>query len=189
MTTDEQGGEPAARVPAMDDVTGLPDTTGASGGHAFEGSVEFARAVRAAMAHAAEHASRRVCWCDEDFSAWPLGDAEWIAQLTRWARVSGRELVMIARDWAVIERRHPRFVAWRRDWAHVVQCLVPDETRTAALPTLWIDSDDQVIRVFDNEYWRGRTGFDRVDRQRAREDFDAILQRASPGFAVVTLGL
>jgi hypothetical protein len=101
----------------------------------------------------------------------------------------GCELVMVARDYSVIERRHPRFAVWRRDWSHVIQCLVPDETRTAALPTLWIDSDDQALRVFDNEHWRGRVGFDRVDRQRAREDFDAILQRASPGFAAVTLGL
>ena len=90
------------------------------------------RRLRDAMAHAGEHGTRRLCWCDEDFAAWPVGEAEWLAQLTRWARVTGRELVMIARDWPVIERRHPRFVAWRRDWAHVIQCLVPDEARTAA---------------------------------------------------------
>jgi hypothetical protein len=185
MTTDDAAG----RQPAMDDATGLPDAKPAGGGQAFEGAVEFARALQDALAHAGEHGTRRICWCDEDFATWPLGDAEWTAQLTRWARAGGRELVMIARDYSVIERRHPRFAVWRRDWAHVIQCLVPDETRTAALPTLWIDSGDQVLRVFDSEHWRGRTGFDRIDRQRAREDFDAISQRASPGFAAVTLGL
>jgi hypothetical protein len=185
MTIDDAAERPAA----MDDMAGLPDAKTASGGQAFEGSVEFAQALQSAMAHASEHATRRICWCDEDFATWPLGDAEWISQLTRWARLSGRELVVVARDYSVIERRHPRFAVWRRDWSHVIQCMVPDETRTAALPTLWIDSDDQALRVFDNEHWRGRMGFDRVDRQRAREDFDAILQRASPGFAAVTLGL
>jgi len=70
-----------------------------------------------------------------------------------------------------------------------VQCLVPDDSHTAELPTLWIDSDDQALRVFDAEHLRGRLGFDRVDRQRAREDFDAISQRAGPGFAAATLGL
>ena len=185
MTIDD----PAERPPSMDDITGLPDAKPATGGQGFEGSAEFAQALRGAMAHASEEATRRICWCDEDFAAWPIGEAEWLDQLTRWARTSGRELVMIARDYTVIERRHPRFAVWRRDWAHVIQCMVPDETRTAALPTLWIDTDDQALRVFDHEHLRGRSGFDRVDRQRAREDFDAILQRASPGFAAVTLGL
>jgi hypothetical protein len=185
MTIDDA----AERPPAMDDTTGLPDAKPATGGNAFEGAVEFVQALQHALAHAGEHGTRRLCWCDEDFAWWPLGDADWVDQLTRWARVSGHELVMIARDYSVIERRHPRFAVWRRDWSHVIQCLVPDEARTAALPTLWIDSDDQALRVFDSEHLRGRAGFDRVDRQRAREDFDAISQRAGPGFSAVTLGL
>ena len=185
MTIDDAAG----REPTMSDGAGLPAASAAGGGTAFEGSVELARALYGAMNHASEQSTRKLCWCDDDFATWPLGEADWLALLTRWARVSGRELVMIARDWSVVERRHPRFATWRRDWSHVIQCLVPDESRTAPLPTLWIDSADQVLRVFDTEHWRGRAGFDRVDRQRAREDFDAILQRASPGFAAVTLGL
>ena len=179
----------AERPPSMDDHTGLPDAKPAAGGRGFEGPVEFAQALRDALASASERGTRRLCWCDEDFAEWPLGEADAIAQLTHWARAGGRELVVIARDYSVIERRLPRFAAWRRDWAHVIQCMVPDESRAEALPTLWIDTDDQALRVFDREHLRGRIGFDRVDRQRAREDFDAILQRASPGFAAATLGL
>ena len=181
--------DPTDERSAMDDHTGLPEARGAAGGRGFEGGPEFAQALREAMAHASERATRRLCWCDEDFAHWPLGEPAWIEALTRWSRITGRELVMIARDWTAVERLHPRFVAWRRDWAHVIQCLLPDEARTAALPTIWIDTDDQVLRVFDAEHLRGRIGFDRVDRQRAREDFDAISQRATPGFAAVTLGL
>jgi hypothetical protein len=182
--------EDAANSPgAMDEHAGLPGAKPAAGGRGFEGAPEFAQALRDAMVFASERGTRRLCWCDEDFADWPVGEAEWVDLLTRWARVPGRELVMIARDWAVVERRHPRFVTWRRDWAHVIQCLVPDESHIAELPTIWIDSDDQVLRVFDTEHLRGRSGFDRVDRQRAREDFDAISQRANPGFAAVTLGL
>ena len=187
MTIEDQ--DPAQRPAAMDDVSGLPAAKPAAGGHGFEGPVEFAQALRDALAHAVEQGSRRLCWCDDDFGAWPIGDSEWVDQLTRWARVSGHELVMIARDYGVIERRHPRFAAWRRDWSHMMQCLVPDESRTEPLPTLWIDSGDQALRVFDRDHLRGRIGFDRVDRQRAREDFDAILQRAGPGFSAATLGL
>jgi hypothetical protein len=175
--------------PPMGDDRGLAAPTGASGGAAFEGPVEFTQALYEALNGAVESSTLRVCWCDADFAAWPLGDDDWIALLTRWARAGGRELVMIASDYREVERLHPRFANWRRDWAHAVQCLVPDESRTAELPTLWIDSANQALRVFDREHCRGRAGFDRVDRQRAREDFDAILQRATPGFAAVTLGL
>ncbi len=185
MTIDDA----AERPRRMDDLTGLPQASGAVGGQAFEGPVEIAQALRGALAQAVEQSTRRLCWCDEDFAAWPIGEAEWIAQLTRWARAGGRELVMVARDYAVIERRHARFAAWRRDWSHVIQCLVPEETHTEMLPTLWVDSSDQALRVFDREHLRGRVGFDRVDRQRAREDFDAISQRAEPGFSATTLGL
>ena len=187
MTIEDQ--DPTERRPAMDDTTGLPAAKASGGGSGFEGSVEFVQALKDAMTHASDRGTRRLCWCDEDFATWPIGDADWVSQLTRWARVSGRELVMIARDYSAIERRHPRFASWRRDWSHVIQCLVPDEARTEALPTLWIDSDDQALRVFDRDHLRGRIGFDRVDRQQAREDFDAILQRAGPGFSVGTLGL
>jgi len=185
MTSDDAMQRPAA----MSDDAGLRDAKAAAGGRTFEGAPEFAQALREAMINASEHGTRRLCWCDDDFESWPIGEADWIDALTHWSRQPGRELVMIARDWAVVERRHPRFVAWRRDWAHVVQCLVPEESRTAELPTIWIDSDDQALRVFDPDHLRGRLGFDRADRQRAREDFDAISQRASPGFAAGTLGL
>jgi hypothetical protein len=156
---------------------------------AFEGSAGFADALRQALRHAHAVSARRLCWCDADFAAWPLGDAEWIELLTRWSRAGTRELVMVAGSYEAIVRLHPRFAAWRRDFAHVVRCLVPEESHVTELPTLWIDSADQAVRVFDREHWRGRAGFERVDRQHAREEFDAIAQRATAGFATVTLGL
>ncbi len=158
-------------------------------GAPFEGAPEFGRLLYQALRHAESAGARRLCWSDGDFAAWPLGEPGWISMLTRWARAGNRELVMIASDYRAVQRLHPRFATWRRDWSHLVQCLVPDEARTEPAPTLWVDSTDQVLRVFDREHFRGRAGFDRVDRQRAREDFDAILQRATPGFAAATLGL
>ena len=98
MTIDDA----AQRPPSMDDHTGLRDARPPTGGRGFEGPVECAQALRDAMMHAGEQSTRRLCWCDEDFAAWPIGEADWIEQLTRWARVGGRELVMVARDWSVI---------------------------------------------------------------------------------------
>jgi hypothetical protein len=191
---DADFGPPLARTLAFD--ANLHAGAGAPAGGAaasadlaFEGPAGFAVALFQALRHAHAVSARRICWCDADFAAWPLGDAEWVELLTRWARAGRRELVMVATDYASIARQHPRFAAWRRDFAHVVHCLVPEEALAAPLPSLWIDSDDQVVRVFDREHWRGRAGFERVDRQHAREEFDAIAQRATAGFATVTLGL
>jgi len=157
---------------------------------AFEGAEGFAQALYRVLAHAEAAGARSLCWCDVDFGAWPLGEAGFLEILTRWARGGGgRELVMVAAGYAVIEREHPRFVAWRRDWSHLMRCLEPEESHSLELPTLWIDTADQAVRVFDREHWRGRAGFDRADRQQAREEFDAIAQRGTAAFAAVTLGL
>ena len=181
----EGGRDKTAPRPLQDDAV----AAAASAGLAFEGQAGLSRALYALLGEAVVRGARRICWCDLDFAAWPLGESDWIALLTRWARAGGRELVMVAADYRAVERLHPRFVAWRRDWSHVIQCLVPDESRQSDPPTLWIDTLDQALRVFDREHWRGRAGFDRVDCQRAREDFDAISQRATPGFSAVVLGL
>jgi hypothetical protein len=166
------------------------EAAGALADVAFDGPAGFADSLYRVLEHAEATGARSLCWCDVDFGAWPLGEARWLERLTRWARGgSGRELVMIAAGYAVIEREHPRFVAWRRDWGHLLRCLEPEESHTLELPTLWIDSAQQVLRVFDRESWRGRAGFDRADRQQAQEDFDAIAQRGTPAFASVTLGL
>ena len=78
MTIEDR--DPTQRQPAMDDATGLREARATSGGRAFEGSVEFAQALKEAMAHASERATRRLCWCDEDFASWPIGEADWVAQ-------------------------------------------------------------------------------------------------------------
>jgi hypothetical protein len=156
---------------------------------AFEGSAEFADAIRRVLRHATERGARQLRWCDDDFAAWPLGDAEVVDLLVEWARPGGRELVMIAARYDAVQRLHPRFVRWRQDWAHAVTCLEPAERSEDPLPGLWLDSVDQVVRVFDREHWRGRVGADRVDRQVAIERLDAISQRATPAFAASTLGL
>lgn len=197
MTNEDEGlapdfGPPLERLRAFDaqvhraapDAARFPPVD-----RSFDGPAEFADTLRELLARAESCGTTRLAWCDPDFSGWPLGEAAWVDRLAHWARGGQRELVMLAATWEEVPRRHPRFVAWRRDFAHVVQCLVPEESHSTGLPTLWIDASGQVLRVFDMEQIRGRAGFDRSDRQRAGEDFDAIAQRAGPGFSAVTLGL
>src|SRR5947209_4557356 len=57
----------------------------------FDGPVEFTRVLYQALLHAERVAARRMCWCDDDFAAWPLGEVDWLAMMTRWARLGGRE--------------------------------------------------------------------------------------------------
>jgi hypothetical protein len=156
---------------------------------AFDSAATFADAIRRAMRHADERGARVLRWCDDDYAAWPLGEAAFIDLLTHWARSGTRELVMVAASFDDVQRRHPRFVRWRQDWGHIIQCLEPAERHDDPLPTLWLDSADQVVRVFDRDSWRGRVGADRIDRQGAMEALDAITQRASPAFPASTLGL
>jgi hypothetical protein len=197
MTKDAEGldpdfGPPLERFRSFDAQRHRP-AAGAEGSppvdRSFEGPAEFGDVLHGLLAHAESCGATRLAWCDPDFSGWPLGEAAWVERLTHWARAGQRELVMVASNWDAVPRLHPRFVAWRRDFAHVVQCLLPDESHTTVLPTLWIDAEGQVLRVFDAEHVRGRAGIDRTDRQHATEEFDAIAQRATPGFAAVTLGL
>lgn len=184
MTDDDASEFPAPTVRAHDAIVRGDPADGA-----FEGAPAFAAALLQAMRHADERGARVLRWCDDDFSAWPLGDATFVAHLTHWAKAGGRQLQMVAANWDDVPRRHPRFVRWRQDWDHVVTCLEPTERHDDPLPTLWLDAADQVVRVFDREHWRGRVGADRVDRQRAQEQLDAITQRATPAFPASTLGL
>jgi hypothetical protein len=86
---------------------------------AFEGAEGFAQALRLALRHVESHRRAPHVLVRCDFAAWPLGAADWVERLTRWARSGSRELVMVAASYSIIERDCPRFVAWRRDFAHV----------------------------------------------------------------------
>ena len=51
------------------------------------------------------------------------------------------------------------------------------------MPGLWLDGNDQLVRVIARDPWRGRAGTDRHDRQLAREQIDELMRRASPALA------
>jgi hypothetical protein len=43
------------------------------------------------------------------------------------ASLPQRRLVLLAHQFGTLERLHPRFVAWRRTWAHAVDAWTPSE--------------------------------------------------------------
>lgn len=149
---------------------------------------EFKTALLTAFAEIAGSASREVWLCDEDFADWPLGERAVVAQLTQWALAS-RKLTLVARHFDEVARRHPRWVAWRRDWSHIVSCRTNQELGTGEFPTLLIAAGAVSVRLADNVHHRGRLSHAKADELRCHEQIDAILQRSEEAFPATTTGL
>lgn len=148
----------------------------------------FHRALLAALDEAADAGSAELWLCDPDFDAWPLGRPAMVDALGRWVG-SRRRLRLIAADYQGLPRRHPRWMAWRQQWSHVVQCLAVHEELVARVPTLLLVPGRVAVRLHDRERHRGRVERAATDLLRAGELIDALSQRADESLPVTTLGL
>lgn len=149
---------------------------------------EFIDALRSAFERVAAQGCREVFLSDVDFSAWPLGEVAVIEQLTRWA-MAHRKLTLLACHYDDIVRRHPRWVTWRRQWSHVVECRSLDDLEPGAMPSMLLAPGVVTVRLFDAEHYRASVSTEVADALRARELLDALLQRSSEAFPASTLGL
>ncbi len=86
-------------------------------------------------------------------------------------------------------RRQIRFVEWRRQWAHVVNCRHDDELQAEQIPTLMLVPGQVCVRLLDQVRHRGIVSSRPVDLTACRETIDALLQRSTEAFPVTTLGL
>lgn len=159
----------------------------------FAGRAEFQALVVEGLAWAAEQGSREVHAWDARFVDWPLSDAQALATLGTWAK-AGRQLHLLALQYDDVQRRHPRFVRWRRDFAHCVTARAVDpEVRLEAAPQslLMVAGREAswTLRLFDRHLWRGEVSLEAAQRLRGLEWFDALLQRSSESFTPTTLGL
>ena len=153
----------------------------------FEGPTEFAQLVRTAFATAASQGWREIIICDSTFEDWPLGERAVSESLNEWAK-SGRKLTMLAKSYNEVTRRHARFVAWRRTWAHIIECransaISPDDMPSA----LW--SSEWVFQRVDSVRSTGFSGVEVIRRVALKEKLDEYLKRSAPAFAATTLGL
>jgi hypothetical protein len=149
---------------------------------------EFHDALRNAFEQAAEQGSLEIWLSDDTFADWPLGERAVIDSLTRWA-ASSRKLVLIARTFDELARRHSRWVIWRRQWSHIVSCRSNAELETGEFPTLLIASETVTVRLADSIHHRGRVSHDMADEIRCKEVIDAVLQRSEEAFPATTTGL
>lgn len=148
---------------------------------------EVQAALAAGLLTALHDGVREIICSDLDFAAWPLNAPALIDALTHWA-APHRRLVLLARSYEEVVRRHARFVQWRVTWSHVVDARAPDEEDALSLPTLLL-ADRHSVQVFDRDRGRGKVSDDPGEARRLREQLDVILQRSSPAFAATTLGL
>ena len=154
----------------------------------FAGRHEFHAVVRATLAEAAASGWRELWLCDPDFANWPLGERGVVDSLTQWAGTQ-RRLTILALRFDEILRRHPRWVHWRRAWAHIVHCRALHDLHAENVPVVLHAPGALTLRLLDSLRYRGLVSRDAIDGLRAREQFDAILQRSTEAFAATTLGL
>lgn len=164
-----------------------PDPADLSTRH-FNGRAEFQAVWRDALARIAQQGCREVWFCNADFADWPLGERATIDALTTWA-MAHRKLVVLAARFDDLPHQHPRWVTWRRQWSHVVQCRQVDEEDAAKIPTMVLAPGILSLRVRDTSRFRGRLSFERADAVRDGDDLDAFLQRSHEAFPATSLGL
>ena len=153
----------------------------------FNGPAEFAELIRLAFAAAAAQGWREIIICDSTFEDWPLGERAVAQSLNDWAS-SGRKLMMLAKNYSEVMRRHSRFVTWRRTWSHIIECrantaISPDDMPSALWSPAW------VFQRLDLARSSGYSGEDAARRVALKERLDECLKLSSPAFAATTLGL
>ena len=110
---------------------------------------------------------------------WPLNERAIVdGALGRWAS-SRHKLVVFGKRFEEMPRRHSRFVEWRRQWSHIVQCRTDDDIEADALPTLLLVPGAVSVRLLDRVRYRGLASGKPIDLVEGREAIDALLQRST----------
>lgn len=148
---------------------------------------DFQVQVRCLIGDAAQAGASELWLVDVDFADWPLNERELVADLVAWARPQ-RRLNMLAHRFDEVLRVHPRFVTWRRDFGHLVQCRQVD-VDASDTPTLLITGPGTGLQLVDRQRFRGRRFTDEADIQAWREVIDALMQRSQDAFPATTLGI
>jgi hypothetical protein len=155
-------------------------------GH-FSGPSEFAQRIRHTIAHAAQRQWNLMVWSDVDFRDWPLCERQVVEALQDWSH-KGRMLRLLARRFDYFPQLHPRFVTWRRQWDHIIECRVCAPIPGLELPsTLW--TPDYAVLRLDTERSTGWAGDERQRLAQIRAELDECAKHSTPGFAATTLGL
>lgn len=153
----------------------------------FDGRAAFQDAIRDALDRAAREGWPEVILSDANFEDWPLGERVVVERLQAWSR-NGRRMVLMARDWGHVSRYFARFVNWRRQWSHILDCRRCTGMDASEFPSaIW--SGGWMLQRLDIEHSRGVSGGDAQRRLLLHETLQETLRQSSPGFPSHQLGL
>lgn len=160
---------------------------------AFSGRVQARQALLEALQAALQEQARVIQVWDTRLQDWPWSDPALLQALPLWAR-PGRVLQLLTLNYEELAREHPRFVRWRRDYAHCVRAQALDEGyglqgAPEALLLAQLPESRLTVRLLDRRVWRGEVSRETHEHRRAAEWFDAAAQRSHESFAPTTLGL
>lgn len=154
---------------------------------AFSGPVAFAQLLRDALAIAAQQGWGEMVWSDPTFEDWPLRERVVIQSLNDWAH-GGRRLVLIARNYDAVRLLHPRFVSWRVQWDHIVECRVCKSVDASEFPSALLGPHWSMRRL-DLVRNTGMAGYEPQRRVQLKEALDECRRQSAPGFPATILGL
>lgn len=149
---------------------------------------EFVALARERLTALDGTSARDITLVDVDFAPWPLDDPAVVDALTRWIQLPGRRLRLVGVRFDLVERHQPRFAAWRKPFAHALECLTPTEVDPTDVPSLlWLGGG--CLELLDRERWQARWSSARRSCLLQRERIDALVQRCEPAWPVTVLGL
>jgi hypothetical protein len=156
-----------------------------------EGWPAIGAQLEALLIAALQGGARRIVALDPDFGHWPLSSPALLDALQAWGRGRSRRLELLAPSWTLCARRHPRLLAWRKGFDHLLDIREFDPADGVAdWPAAFLAVEGgAVLRVIEFETGRAVWSHQATDRQLALESFDAIAQRSGPGWPLTTLGL
>lgn len=158
-------------------------------GTEFEGHAGFVQALAALVQEAAALRLRRLMLVDPTFQDWPLESPALLDPLTAFVRQPGRQVLLLARGFEPLRRTSPRFVAWRRTWAHAVQGARPARDDEALLPTRALADRAAGLDVRLRATWSGLASRQAAQVLAWALETDALTQRSTPDFPAYVLGL
>jgi hypothetical protein len=167
-------------APAAPAATSLPSRR-------FEGREDFQQLVRDALAAAGREGWREIILADATFEDWPLYERAVAESLQAWAS-GGRKMILLAKRYDEVVRRHARFVTWRRTWSHIVDARAVASADVLDIPSaIW--SPAWALERRDIERCAGYCGSEPERRVLLKQGLQEWLLKSTPSFPATTSGL
>ena len=128
---------------------------------------------------------------DRNFEHWPLGQRAVVDAFQQWAMSSAREIrcSLLAGNFDGFILKHPRWLNWRKLWAHRVLCRQAPEELFFSVPTILALPGKIGLRVVEPLVGRGLWTRDPTVIGDWLSEVYVILQQSSEGMPTTTLGL